>query len=84
MIEYRLNLRSLYTWEPFQEFLNRCSVPEILEKSRNRHPGSTKYPNSTDLVWIAFNSFQCFPLFHIAILWKKRRADRCPDYIRTR
>ncbi len=72
MIEYRLNLRSLYTWKPFQELLNRCSIPEILEKGRNRYPGSTKYPNPTDFVWIAFNSFQRFPLFHFVLLWKKR------------
>lgn len=56
MVQNGFHLISLNSGKPLKEFLDRCSIAEILKERRNRHSGSLKHPYTTNLVDAAFHS----------------------------
>ena len=64
MVEDIFDLRTFNAGKPFEKFVYRSPVPNVLKECGNRNAGSAKHPRATYFVCIALHCRQGFPLFH--------------------
>ena len=50
--------------KPFDELPHRCTVLQVLKKSRHRHSGTCEHPRATDPLWVTFYGCAGRPIDH--------------------
>ena len=61
-----LCLLGVNTRKPFQEFLQRSTVPEVLEQGAYRHPSAHENPSAANYVWVALHRIARSPVCHVS------------------
>jgi len=81
MLKNGFDLAPSYTGEPFEKFVDRCAVFDVVKQSADRHTSSLKDPSSADTVWVLLNTSAVGPLNHHVDMLPPRCGKLNRDFI---